>query len=244
MANLDNFCRGEFQKSVTIDKLPTCWLTHQKEHSYIWLLIEINRLFPFVSGYGHVAPITPLGRLVTIVYAVIGIPLTLLCLTNMGDLMAKGFRFLYARICCGICCRPFRWRPKPRPDPEKGEIHVVSHKKEDIEEEIRVPTLLCVFMIVGYIFAGAFLFSLWENWDYVTGSYFCFITLSTIGFGDIVPGMDIQSWSKQEKLALCTLYLVVGLAMLAMCFTLVQEDVKAKCRWLGQKIGILERNEK
>ncbi|XP_064613309.1 uncharacterized protein LOC135477085 [Liolophura sinensis] len=195
-------------------------------------------------GYGHVAPITPLGRLVTIVYAVIGIPLTLLCLTNMGDLMAKGFRFLYARICCGLCCRPFRWRPKPRPDPEKGEIHVMSHKKEDIEEEIRVPTLLCVFMIVGYIFAGAFLFSLWENWDYVTGSYFCFITLSTIGFGDIVPGMDIQSWSKQEKLALCTLYLVVGLAMLAMCFTLVQEDVKAKCRWLGQKIGILERNEK
>jgi len=32
------------------------------------------------------------------------------------------------------------------------------------------------------------MFTLWEEWDYLAGCYFCFVTLSTIGFGDLVPG--------------------------------------------------------
>jgi hypothetical protein len=41
------------------------------------------------------------------------------------------------------------------------------------------------------IVAGAVIFSSWEEgWDLVIGSYFCFITLSTIGFGDYVPGSN------------------------------------------------------
>jgi hypothetical protein len=43
-----------------------------------------------------------------------------------------------------------------------------------------------------YIFLGSLLFTFWEGWSYVTGSYFCFITLSTIGFGDIVPGENSE----------------------------------------------------
>lgn len=111
------------------------------------------------------------------------------------------------------------------------------------KEVIQVPTSLCLLLIAGYIFAGSLLFSLWEQWDFLTGSYFCFITLSTIGFGDIVPGMDIHAWSKESKLVLSALYLVFGLSLIAMCFNLVQEDVKAKCRWLGMKIGIIDKPE-
>lgn len=44
-----------------------------------------------------------------------------------------------------------------------------------------VPIWLCVCLVVGYIIAGAFLFSSWENWTFLDSAYFCFITLTTIG---------------------------------------------------------------
>lgn len=55
-------------------------------------------------GYGHITPRTDGGRLVTMLYAIIGIPLTLYALTNLGFIMATAFRFLYKYICCGLCC--------------------------------------------------------------------------------------------------------------------------------------------
>jgi len=56
------------------------------------------------AGYGHIAPKTWLGQLVTIVYAIFGIPLSLLTITNLGGFMATAFRFLYRNVCCALCC--------------------------------------------------------------------------------------------------------------------------------------------
>ncbi|EDS36513.1 conserved hypothetical protein [Culex quinquefasciatus] len=70
-----------------------------------------------------------------------------------------------------------------------------SNVEDDIEDEITaetqtvtVPITICIMIMIGYIFFGARLFADWENWDILDGSYFCFISLSSIGFGDIVPG--------------------------------------------------------
>jgi hypothetical protein len=44
-----------------------------------------------------------------------------------------------------------------------------------------------------YILLGAALFKAWENWGYLDASYFCFISLSSIGFGDLVPGAAVRN---------------------------------------------------
>ncbi|VDP76723.1 unnamed protein product [Echinostoma caproni] len=59
--------------------------------------------------------------------------------------------------------------------------------KEDISK-VTVPISLSLLIMTTYIVIGAVVFSKWENEGYLKWSYFCFITLSTIGFGDIVPG--------------------------------------------------------
>ena len=114
-----------------------------------------------------------------------------------------------------------------------------SRRITSSEKKVRVPISLCLLLIFLYIIGGAFLFAQWEDWDLLTGSYFCFVTLSTIGFGDIVPGTQLDAWESQEKLVACAMYLAMGLSVLAMCFNLMQEEVKEKCRWLARKIGIM-----
>lgn len=70
-----------------------------------------------------------------------------------------------------------------------------------------------------------------------SGAYFCFITLSTIGFGDYVPGKYVN---KQVNFIMCSIYILVGLALIAMCFNLMQEGVKHKFHTLVRKIGVLK----
>lgn len=106
------------------------------------------------------------------------------------------------------------------------------HSKE------KMPVSVGICIVFAFISGGAVLFSWWEGWNPFDGAYYCFITLSTIGFGDIVPGQALDEGS-QEKLVVCALYLLFGMALIAMCFKLMQDDVVQKARWLGQKIGIL-----
>lgn len=133
---------------------------------------------------------------------------------------------------------------KERTKDRKAGIERIRQGEGEGEEEeymkMTVPISVCLMIIALYIYLGSLLFSFWEDWDLLTGSYFCFITLSTIGFGDIVPGIDSSEKGAHKKLLLCSLWLVVGLSLLAMCFNLMQEEVKEKFMWLGRKMGILK----
>ncbi|XP_021921939.1 potassium channel subfamily K member 18-like isoform X2 [Zootermopsis nevadensis] len=56
-------------------------------------------------GYGNLAPKTPEGKLVTMLYALIGVPLMLLCLSNLGTVLAGTFQFAYSHACCYACSK-------------------------------------------------------------------------------------------------------------------------------------------
>lgn len=259
----------------------------------------------------------------TMFYAIVGIPLTLLCLANMGSFLGNSFRWLYMQLCrlCSCMCCPEKEsfsakrrtkstiaksksqsltptgdmshsmsqeldplqikvddndsntlkvipiNTKKARKPSSGtksrsvsrstsgtgsDVNIViedyDQPKEKVHvkvEEIRVPIFVSSMIIAVYIFGGALMFSVWEGWDYLEGSYFCFITLSTIGFGDYVPGSisGAESEGSKEKLIICCVYLMLGLAVMAMCFNLMQEDVRAKFVWLGQQMGLIERRK-
>lgn len=108
----------------------------------------------------------------------------------------------------------------------------------------QVPITVSLLLVVSYLAVGALLFTLWErDWNYLIGFYFCFVTLSTIGFGDYVPGTSLDAWASQAKLVLCALYLLVGLALLAMCFDLMQEQAKSQLRNLGRRLRLISSQE-
>lgn len=53
---------------------------------------------------------------------------------------------------------------------------------------IFVGAVAAIGLLFLYLACGAFMFMLWEDdWDFFDGFYFCFVTMTTIGFGDLVP---------------------------------------------------------
>lgn len=51
------------------------------------------------TGYGSLTPKTVEGKIVTMAYAMIGVPLMLMCLSNLGRVLAESVRQTYARLC-------------------------------------------------------------------------------------------------------------------------------------------------
>ncbi len=114
---------------------------------------------------------------------------------------------------------------------------------------LTVPVTLSLVVMVSYIILGAFLFAAWEGWSVLDGFYFCFVTLSTIGFGDFVPGSSFDKAGGGDgddellvnpQFVFCTIYILLGMAVIAMCFNLMQEKVVQNITSFGKKLGIID----
>lgn len=100
-----------------------------------------------------------------------------------------------------------------------------------------------MLLVVSYIVGGAYLFKEREHWTFLDSAYFCFITLTTIGFGDFVPDQNQESGKEGEAIAICSLYLLFGIALLMMSFNLVQEEVISSVKSVARKLGIIKDEE-
>ncbi|XP_025268344.1 uncharacterized protein LOC105259493 isoform X2 [Camponotus floridanus] len=99
-----------------------------------------------------------------------------------------------------------------------------------IDDEFNLPISVAIVILLAYIFIGATLYYMWEEWSFFESFYFVFISMSTIGFGDYVPQNPVYM--------MCSIvYLVFGLALTSMCINVVQVMLSDSFKHATQKIG-------
>ena len=113
--------------------------------------------------------------------------------------------------------------------------------------------VISLLILTAVLSLGAYFFSSCQDLSFFDGFYFCFISLTTIGFGDLVPGdsvkvEDDEVVAEDEFLGglvnlqfiFVSLYIIFGMAIIAMCFSLMQEKVVRGVIALGRKIGLFK----
>lgn len=261
--------RFENETSMLLTRMVSFIVTSAKEKGYnvdedgklIWtwdwtftnsLLFTMTTLT--LIGYGHIAPSTVNLRLMLIIYILIGLPLTMVFLANIGNKMADIITWIYSRLCCR-CCR-VRRKKTEEDDPEflaeleEGEEQVrrVKDEKVGVEtymptDDILVPITITLCIMGAYCVFGALIYVKWEGWPLMDAVYFTFITLTTIGFGDMVPGSSFVGDSVGDtslilKMLFTTFYCLFGLALIAMGISLMQESIEAKAGWFADNAGM------
>ncbi|XP_055937253.1 potassium channel subfamily K member 6-like [Argiope bruennichi] len=141
-------------------------------------------------GYGHLSPATEIGKVVCMIYTAIGIPITLLILALHVDMLTSISNAYKANLFRRLGFQhPFFVRT----------LHFFS---------------VMVFIVVGTFFLPAWVFySLEAGWSYLDAIYFCFISLTTVGLGDFVPGLAVQHPHVELYRFLATLYLIMGVTV-------------------------------
>lgn len=92
---------------------------------------------------------------------------------------------------------------------------------------VLAPILLCLSMMTVYILLGALALIRLEEWPFIDAIYFCFMSLSTVGFGDMLPGLHKESTTTTW---FCSGYIMVGMALTAMCFSVLHQEIAHRLR--------------
>lgn len=166
---------------------------------------------PF-AGYGNISPSTAGGQSFCVIYAIFGIPLAVAFLAVIGQMMKHLFQLIL---------RPFQGK-------KQWILWVVTG----------------ILFIAGYalfIAIPAIIFMAIEGWTYREATYYSFISLSTIGFGDFVAGQQEnvpENNTVRDLYKLCVAaWVFVGLAYLAIIVTEIGTLMaklweRTKLRWL------------
>uniref|UniRef100_A0A7I5E8E8 TWiK family of potassium channels protein 7 n=2 Tax=Haemonchus contortus TaxID=6289 RepID=A0A7I5E8E8_HAECO len=183
-------------------------------------------------GYGNPVPVTNVGRIVCIMFSLFGIPLTLVTIADLGKFLSEHLVWMYGnylKLKHFLCVRRRGERKERREHVcEHCQRHGIGHDMHVIEEQ-RIPALLVLAILVLYTALGGVLMSKLEPWTFFTSFYWSFITMTTVGFGDLMPRRD-------EYMYFILLYIILGLAITTMCIDLVGVQYIRKIHYFGRKI--------
>ncbi|XP_062602818.1 potassium channel subfamily K member 16-like [Saccostrea cucullata] len=114
-------------------------------------------------GYGNLAPKTYPGKVALVVYALIGIPITLIMLNYLGQILTR----LSTRVNkCKLCSA-----------------------KPLVNKILNMVLIVTLGLTILFILPAS-VFSYVEDWTVLEALYYCFVTLSTIGFGDYIAAIS------------------------------------------------------
>ena len=122
-------------------------------------------------GYGSRAPSTRLGRVICIMYSLLGILLT----NGLMALFADYLSNLHSRFKNLVCGSKFSCLSM---------FNCVQKNKK-----ILINTFYGLSFFLVFMFIPSLLFKMIEKWTLFESIYFTWITVSTIGFGDLTPGL-------------------------------------------------------
>ena len=148
------------------------------------------------SGYGHSVPQTISGQIFCMLYASIGIPLNLTMFQAIGERMGVFMSYILRRT--------------------KRSLGMKS-------TEVNLIHLVAFGLMIWFTFlcTGAAVFCYYEAWNFFRSLYYFFVTLTTIGFGDMVALQDVNrkypgnnGYDNQSLYVALTMFLIyIGLTI-------------------------------
>ncbi|KAL3068373.1 hypothetical protein niasHT_030664 [Heterodera trifolii] len=192
------------------------------EWTYLGALFYVGTVFTTI-GYGNITPRTSPGQALSILYAIVGIPLVLAILNQTSKKMTKWLSEKW------LCYRE-RIKSKTELAPTKDERAMEEGKggergteegrgtKEEEEqmESRTIPVWMALSIVSGYVCTIAAIFLIWESrWSYFTSFYFICISCLTIGLGDVVP-------DHPHMLILMFVFVIFGLSFVSMLLSVIQ----------------------
>ncbi|XP_076594130.1 potassium channel subfamily K member 5-like [Chaetodon auriga] len=144
-------------------------------------------------GFGNVAPKTKGGRVFCILYGLCGIPLCLVWISKLGSFFGDRAKRLSQVLI------------------SKG----VSVKKV----QLICTALFLLWGLLAHLLLPPLVFMSLEGWSYLEGLYFSFITLTTVGFGDYVAGVNPNIEYPRLYRVFAELWIYMGLAWLSLFFS-------------------------
>ncbi|XP_055856613.1 potassium channel subfamily K member 18-like isoform X1 [Episyrphus balteatus] len=180
-------------------------------------------------GYGGVSPRTQWGRIAALIYALFGIPIILLYLSAMGEGLSSAMRCLFRKTRSKNSGGTAGTKAPPQDTSSSaaanhfahhtaGKIHHYTMPSYQLATSPSVPISICIMVLICYVTLGAVIFHKMQNWSVLESLYFCFTSLGTIGFGDLAPTGNLS-------LYLASGYILIGMAVVAMCFSLIQTEI-------------------
>lgn len=120
-------------------------------------------------GYGNVSPLTALGKVFCIVFALAGIPATLILLYAIIERLMKLTGHMLAYF-------------TEKSLQISSSVSLLNQKLRRSHLHVTFAVLSAVIVLVFFFIVPAAIYSSIEGWTYLNAFYYCFISLTTVSF--------------------------------------------------------------